>query len=371
MLDKDFNAITFVDIRELKELQVREGINIDYKESLNLKGSDSKKEFLADVVSFANTDGGHLLIGISEEKGIISEIKGIEMDNPDTYLQQIENTLRDQVKPRIIGLRMKTYLLENEKRVVHIYIPRSYNGPHMASERFFGRNSVGKYPLDYTEIRNKFLSQSGLGQKITEYHLGRVMKLKSNRGYLPLQEGATVLFNVIPFKSLTLDYDFVDLGTPETKKLWPLVGDGYTPYVDFNGIGGNSLMDEKGIYFSYHHLTHLGITELADKALLNSKRIFIQIIENQLINALGRIQSNYDRLNIEGPYSLSFSLLDVRDFTIIYSDTGFSLRKIQDHDLIFPNVIFHDFRNPRKIVQPIVKLLCHAAGLAEIPQRPF
>lgn len=69
MLDKDFDNITLEDIQELKEHQISEGINIDYKESLNLNRRDTKKEFLSDVVSFANSNGGHLLIGISEDKG--------------------------------------------------------------------------------------------------------------------------------------------------------------------------------------------------------------------------------------------------------------------------------------------------------------
>lgn len=283
----------------------------------------------------------------------------------------MENIIRDQIKPRIIGLRIKTYILENEKKVVHIFIPKSFNSPHMASEKFYGRNSVGKYPLDYTEIRNKFLSQSGIGQKITEFHLDRVMKLKSNSGYLPLQHGATILFHVIPFNSLTLDYELVNLGRTETKELYPLFGTGYLPYIDFNGIGGSIPLGENGIYCSYHHLTHLGITELADKFLLSNKKIIINVIIDQLITSLDRIKKNYESLNIKGPFSLNFSLLDVRDFTIIYSDMGFSFRKIQDKDLIFPNVICNDFNDTKKIVQPIVKLLCNAAGIAEIPVNNF
>jgi predicted HTH transcriptional regulator len=47
----------------LCENEVSEGILIDYKRDLYEHTPDGKREFLKDVSSFANSAGGHIIIG--------------------------------------------------------------------------------------------------------------------------------------------------------------------------------------------------------------------------------------------------------------------------------------------------------------------
>ena len=62
------------DLQRLIDDGVPEGREIDYKLELAVATDQEKKEFLADVSSFANTVGGVLYIGIKEESLLPMEL---------------------------------------------------------------------------------------------------------------------------------------------------------------------------------------------------------------------------------------------------------------------------------------------------------
>lgn len=66
MIPKDIKQIIQSDIQELIDNSVPEGKTIEYKRELPKKSDKAKKEFLADVSSFANSSGGDLILGIEE-----------------------------------------------------------------------------------------------------------------------------------------------------------------------------------------------------------------------------------------------------------------------------------------------------------------
>ena len=47
---------------------------IEYKAELHIDTGDDRKEFLADVTSFANSNGGDLIYGIQEDREKISPV---------------------------------------------------------------------------------------------------------------------------------------------------------------------------------------------------------------------------------------------------------------------------------------------------------
>ena len=63
--------------KELKQLiQTGEGYHLEFKESLD-------KSFIEEVCAFANSSGGKVMLGVSDD----GEIKGIKTDN-DFYKKQ-------------------------------------------------------------------------------------------------------------------------------------------------------------------------------------------------------------------------------------------------------------------------------------------
>lgn len=94
MFYRNIHDITVDDLNSLIADQVEEGKTIDYKLELPTNGYDSKKEFLADVSSFANAQGGFLFFGIREENRIPVELVGLPDTTIDDDIQKLENMLR-------------------------------------------------------------------------------------------------------------------------------------------------------------------------------------------------------------------------------------------------------------------------------------
>src|SRR3954451_17276289 len=68
MIEKPVQGISKDDIDALVADEVREGRTLDYKEKLPGNADKDKKEFLADVSSFANAGGGDMIFGVVEKR---------------------------------------------------------------------------------------------------------------------------------------------------------------------------------------------------------------------------------------------------------------------------------------------------------------
>ena len=120
----DFENLCEADLQTLLDNEAPEGIHIEYKREL-YGGTDSeKKEILKDVSSFANTAGGHIVIGIAATDGVPTELRGLAVGNLDSEQQRYESLLRDRMEPRIVGIRMAPVALKNGLRALAIRIPR-------------------------------------------------------------------------------------------------------------------------------------------------------------------------------------------------------------------------------------------------------
>jgi len=100
MMLKPVGQITEDDINSLLTNGVPE-LTLEYKRDLPGTADADKREVLADVSTFANTQGGDLLYGIDEAAGIPTTITGIVSPDLDVELLRLESLLRDGLEPRI------------------------------------------------------------------------------------------------------------------------------------------------------------------------------------------------------------------------------------------------------------------------------
>jgi len=103
----NFDEITAADIQQLVDNSVSEGLRVEFKRELYGNDDKQKKELLKDVSAFANSHGGHLILGVEEKNGAASCVVGLAGINPDTEVQRLQQSLQTGVEPRIQGIRIR------------------------------------------------------------------------------------------------------------------------------------------------------------------------------------------------------------------------------------------------------------------------
>jgi len=180
MISIGLSDVTEDDLLALIANEVSEGRSVEYKRELPKGNDEGKKEFLADASSFANTAGGDLIFGIEEEKGLPINIVGIEIADMDLELRRLDSILASGINPRI-KYELRAIHLKNGNDAVILRTQRSWLAPHRVvfkgNDRFYGRNSAGKYSLDVTELRTAF-NLSGTVNELYELS-GRIGSLRS------------------------------------------------------------------------------------------------------------------------------------------------------------------------------------------------
>lgn len=114
------------------------------------------------MCSFANSDGGYLVFGISDNSGCASELVGVEIsdDNTDKFELDRRNNLSN-IYPKTPHVDFHFVKLENGKYVVIIYIKRDGFAPYVYVEdennyRIFKRTGNKKQTVTYSELKNMF-----------------------------------------------------------------------------------------------------------------------------------------------------------------------------------------------------------------------
>lgn len=106
-----------------------ESESIELKEILT---QDIKKE----IIAFANTNGGIIYIGISNE-GIV---KGVE--NADQVMESISSMIHDAIKPDLTMLTSITKIIEGNFNIVCIKVGKGINKPYYLSDKGLKPNGV-------------------------------------------------------------------------------------------------------------------------------------------------------------------------------------------------------------------------------------
>lgn len=114
-----------------------EGKTLDFKRDLPGSRDEERKEFCADVSSFANSSGGHIVYGLDEEGGTATAIVPI-MGDQDESIRRMQSMIEDGIRPRLRA-ELRAVPLAAGGCVVVIRIHRSWNAPHMVTMRGHGR----------------------------------------------------------------------------------------------------------------------------------------------------------------------------------------------------------------------------------------
>jgi len=322
MIEKSLDQINAADLQALVAQQRAEGRRLDYKLVLPGGGAEATKEFLADVISFSNTDGGDLIIGIRDEDGTAAELVGIPAEDLDNEITRIENLVRDGVEPRLPGFHIHTVPLENGAVVLILRMSASLIAPHRvkASSRFHGRNSRGKYPLDVGELRMAFAATDEMPRKMRDLHNHAVLAIDGKDMPTRIAYGPAIVLTVAPLSVLR---DARDLDINQQNAVLPARSTGENNFViGLDGMIVHSVGPEPNAARTWAVNHRRGFVDfawqLAGTTIANDQYIPRAYAETQLRGAATNAYARLLQHGIEGPWTAMATLLGIKGFCVGY-----------------------------------------------------
>ncbi len=376
VLNKQLEDITEADLQHLIDEERIEKKVLDYKSELNGNNDSDKKEFLADISSFANAIGGDLIYGIIENRktGKPEKLEGIEIPNVDQEILRLDQIIRDGIEPNIpsSSINIQEIQLKNSKYVLIIRINKSWMNPHRISfkawDRFYTRSTNGKYRFDVQELRSAFLLSETMGVKIKQFREKRISDINNNNLPIPFYESPKIALHLIPMSSFNPRHNY-DLKQLSLYDIQPMYSANFNKRYNIDGLLTYSSFSGKKRSFSYVQLYRNGIIEAVNSSLLwseiDNKMIPITAVEKDLIEVVPRYIEVYKKFNIETPVFLFLTLVDVKNY-IIPKDRKWSIREIFpiDRDIVqIPEIIIEDYNfSPSQLLKPIFDSIWNACG---------
>jgi hypothetical protein len=364
MIPKPLEEITEEVLLALISDGAAEGRTIDYKKELPGGSDGDKKEFLADASSFSNTSGGDLVFGMEETQGLPTQLVGLQAADFDLEVRRLESLIASGIDPRI---RYSTKLIpcQNGKRCLVIRFDRSWSGPHRVifkgHDKFYGRNSTGKYPLDVNELRSAFTLSNTVTERIRAFRTERIIALSNNHTPIPFVQNPKIVIHCIPFEAFSgqPQYDVLSY-YEDARRLPPMGATGWDRRINLEGVvsfGGRPQSD------SYTQLYRNGIIEVVQGRLLG------RAVEGQLTipsiayeqYIMGYLPTCFQVLTEIGsslPIVLALTLTNSRGLRM---SEGYY--PIQEETLVVPEVLVQEFSTPiGTILKPLFDPIWNACG---------
>jgi hypothetical protein len=379
--NKSLDSITESDLQDLINAKESESKVIEYKKELpKFDNIDDKKEFLADVSSFANASGGDLIYGIIAKNGVPEYLCGLEITVPiEQITMRLENIIRSNIDPKIPGISIIEITVLENKYVIIIRIPRSWASPHMITierkgdARFFSRFSKGKFDLDVSEIRAAFVLSEAREERIRNFRIDRISKLIAGETPVRLDRSPKMVLHIIPLAAF--DFSLILDNSSFRKNLDSLPSiNGGIDHTRYNLDGFLVYNDsiEPEVYRSYVQVFRNGIIESVDRCT-HEGGIPGVYIDSKLHEILPKYISAQKQFGTEPPFLVMFSLVGVLGYPMDVKGIGVlgnpRAGPKMDRDVVqIPEVLIEDFDyDLYKVLKPILDAFWNSAGYEKSP----
>jgi Putative DNA-binding domain len=382
---KPLSLVTIDDLQALIDNQVAEGKEYDYKVQLIGNSDSDKKEFLADVSSFANTNGGYLIFGMDEKEGLPTALTGFNDVDSDAQINRLENLIRDSIAPRIAGIEIRSISL-SVGVVLIIRIPKSWSAPHMitygskGNSRFNARNSRGKYQLDVHELRAAYISSETAIENIRSFRIERISKILSEETPVRMSKAAMVVLHLVPLFSPSQaslgNIGLLQQGTQPYLYDLQQLGTGYLQRPNLDGLLLHNSRTASEMDENYVQLFRNGIVEYVDAYVVNGnsndeKLIPSVLFEESLIRKLSLFLAIQQRFGAVPPTTIMISMLHVYGYKMahnrdpIYSNQSAAIDR---NHLILPEILVDNIEDDAaRILRPLFDMIWNACGFSKSP----
>jgi len=345
-----FDSIEERDIQELVDAQVPEGLRIDFKLTNYGKSDSDKRELLKDVSAFANSHGGHLIIGIEEMEGVATNITGVDID-ADAEILRMEQILRNAIDPPIPGIRMRSIPLAKGRKVLLLRIPRSWNPPHrvtaQGTNRFYIRHSAGVHEPSVEELRALFNQSATALEKARQFRNNRISAIASGEGNRPLVGGGRLFIHIVPTAAFSgMVHIDVEKIHEAHNSFWPLGASGMSPRFNFHGFVNERGGDQN---HGYTQIFRNGVLEATKGGIARerNKRLFIPglALEKHIFERLSVYIDGLRDIGVPPPLIIMFTLEGVKgaDYAVMDDPWGDYEPPLPDDILFLPECLLEDY----------------------------
>ena len=327
MLEMPIDQINEALLTQLVADQVPERRDLEYKRDLPDQQTDNVREFLADVSSLANSNGGDLIFGVEDVNGVAAGLPGIAIGNLDAEILRLEQIIRANIDPRLIGLRTHYVPLAGGTGALVIRVPRGLQPPHRITYRnsgkFYARTSRGKYELDVDELRHAFLESNQLETRFRQLHAEGIERARGIDMPFAVMDQPTAVVSTIP------------LSLFRNERIIPITGDhavvpirpqAYSTVEMIEGVMLHTPIDpDEGRVRSFAITYRNGRTDVAwtiggirqNQQGEDQQLVFASSFEEGLIDATRATQTRLQQFGVEGPWVVLVSIYGVRDYFMV------------------------------------------------------
>lgn len=343
MIAKPIAKITAQDIDALATDQVTESRSLDYKLTFPTLAKDSdKREFVADILAFANTVGGDLVFGMNEAKDPETGGKlaypepavGVEVRDRDELRRQIESIARDQVDPRLVGLQLEYVGAYANGPVVVLRVPKSPAGPHVSrmDHKFYARSEGGKFQLNVQQVRTAFVEGAEVERAARRFRGERVALVDARNNIdafdaalplgLKIEKGDSILVVHVVASSFTDPTKRMNLAAMKLGELLPPQSHQMRWATRFNADGAACWLD-----------TIYGSGSASPNAALG----YLQVFRSGAVEVVDFYHPNAgDQRNVRGGDFIRGDLIEVE----IVNSVAAALRVFEAGGASFPAFVF-------------------------------
>lgn len=368
--------ITEQSFRALIEARVPEGREIDYKQELPGNADSARRDFLADLSSFANAVGGHIIYGMTETDGLPDQLAGIA-GNTDQAVVRMESMARDGIRPPLPGLEFVRVALGNGNTAIVACIPKSWNPPHQVifqrDYRFYTRGSAGKQHIDVDELRRIVLLSQETAERIRQFRASRVAAVLSGDLPVPLQAGARQILHFVPLNAFGTGAT-VDLAALERRRglLIETMNRGGSQRHNVDGVLAYSPLDQSNDAYAQLYqngilevVSHVGQWKPRDKLVLPS----VAFEEDAILQTRAALNV-FKVISATPPIAVLLSFTGIQGWEMgveMRFPHRFQSAAFDRDPLLIPETMLQtfDIEDVAKAIRPVIDATWNAAGFAQ------